>query len=349
MELRYGVIDENVRKRSVEDIILHERQTPAGIPYCRGETGWEGLLAVTRAVNRLAAGQCRAGSFSPFLLLPPGTQEETLRDLYRQICRAAFASGLEVTGGYVEVTDAVNRPVVTGEMTGKTSFSQGHPAADPDGWDIIAAGEAGLEGTFLLVSLFPEELQKRFPMSILVRMEQVCHRLCILPAARIIAGVSPDGEQPACQTASAGPGDHEKAVRTAGEQPAAYMVSLSAGGIFAGLWELASKTGCGLDVDLPAIPLLQETIEITDHFGINPYMMRSEGCLLAAVPDGERVVRDLRRADITASRIGVLRKNTKDKIIRSGEEIRSLDRPRTDTLDLYLHHRYAIEQHGKYV
>jgi hydrogenase maturation factor len=114
------------------------------------------------------------------------------------------------------------------------------------------------------------------------------------------------------------------------------MVSLSGGGFFAGLWELSKRTGCGLTIDLPLVPILQETIEITNYLEINPYLMRSAGCLLIAAHDGKKMVEALQAADIPAVCIGTLQ-DSNDKIIRNGEELRSLDRPQTDALDMYLH------------
>lgn len=117
---------------------------------------------------------------------------------------------------------------------------------------------------------------------------------------------------------------------------AGQMVSLSGGGVFAGLWELSKRTGCGMTIDLPLVPILQETIEITNYLEINPYLMRSAGCLLIAAPDGKSMAEALQAADIPAVCIGTLQ-DSNDKIIRNGEELRSLDRPQTDALDLYLH------------
>ena len=381
MELRYGIIDENVLKRSVEDVILHEGQAAAGrrkdarkagsdadTDAGRGSAGpdepgrspaqkegrtlssvaavtlgagYEGGLAVIRAVNSLAADGIRAKLFQPVILLPPGTREETLRDLMRQICRTAFSLDLEVAAGQVEVTDAVTRPLVTGCASGepfgcRKRTSCGRPeesgpetgrAADlqdknfkkyknavsenagkdqagpePEKTDIVAAGWVGLEGTWLLTAGRMEELLHRFPYSLLHRTEQLREDLCVVRAAEI-----------------------------AWEHGARAMISPADGGLMAGLWELAKKTGSGLEADLQRLPVLQETIEITDHFEINPYLMKSAGCLLIAAEDGEGLVRRLLEAGINAVRIGRLLSDNK-KIIYKGEEIRHLDRPQTDSL-----------------
>ena len=86
-----------------------------------------------------------------------------------------------------------------------------------------------------------------------------------------------------------------------------------------------------MDIDLQSVPLLQETIEITDFFGINPYSMRSAGSLLIAAADGNKILQRLEEQGRIAVRIGQLTAG-KEKIIRNGEDVRYLDRPQTDTL-----------------
>ena len=361
MELRYGTIDENVKKRSVRDVILRERQRipvregrmPSGVtslPVMFGQKR-AGDLAVIAAVNDLAAQGIRTTGFSPTILLPPGTEEEFLRILMRQICRTAFSLGIDVREGCTEVTDLVSRPVVIGTASGipistemkgtpfsaenkeppfpteiknppfptgileipfstenrEIPFSTGDREKDGKkrdlaGMDIVMAGYAGLEGTFILADEYEEELADRFSGSLLYRIQNAKKELCIAEAAEraFFAGAGP-------------------------------MVSLAGGGVLAGLWELCKKTGCGMEADLPLIPLLQETIEITEYFGIDPYALQSGGGLLIAAPDGENIVRRLSECGIYSAWIGRLT-GTKDKILLNGEEVRHLDRPRADSL-----------------
>ena len=259
MDLRYGSADENVRKRSIQDIILHERQrfenrseragkiqTSKQI-ICDSGFGFgtetalicpsrAGELAVINAVNRLAAEGIRTTLFSPVVLLPPGTQEDVLRDLIGQICRRAFAEGIEIGRVQADVTDAVTRPLVIGTAAGESFFERlpDHipNAGDLKEGDIIAVGPVGLEGTCILVCEQFKALRERFPMSILTRMMKALEELSILKEAEISA------------------------------QDAPVMVSPGEGGFFAGLWELSGKTGCGLEADLQTVPILQETIFI---------------------------------------------------------------------------------------
>lgn len=387
MNLRYGKADENVLKRSVADVILHEGQksgtgqsshikngkssdgrgfvpssdslsddaaekTKTGISVLTLSEKNAGGLAVVRAVNSLAAEKIRARVFCPVILLPPGTQEEKLREIMSQICSAAFSLDVEVRPGHIEVTDAVTRPVITGSASGtffsnpeqkppgNKSSEQASPVQKPPGNkspeqvspvqkssgqaspeqfsgkvpqgkkektgpEIVAAGWIGMEGTLILTADCRERMRKRFPASLLARTDLPPEELSVLKAAEIAAA-----------------------------EGAGHMVNLSDGGFMAGLWELSKKAERGLDIDLKKVPILQETIEITEFAGVNPYLMKSEGCLLITARDGDRMAEHLMEEGIFASKIGFLN-DTKDKIIRNGDEIRHLDRPQTDSLAMY--------------
>jgi hydrogenase expression/formation protein HypE len=56
---------------------------------------------------------------------------------------------------------------------------------------------------------------------------------------------------------------------------------------------MADGAGIGLDVALKRIPIQQETVEICEFFGVNPYQMLSTGALLIAAADGEGLVQKM--------------------------------------------------------
>ena len=120
------------------------------------------------------------------------------------------------------------------------------------------------------------------------------------------------------------------------ENGAVCMKDVSRGGVFAALWEFSSKLQCGFEADLKKIPIRQETIEICEYFDLNPYQLYGQGAILAAVPEkgGETSPEErdfLLRAGF--QRIGSLTAG-KAKIIRNGEEIRYLERPQQDALNV---------------
>ena len=84
-------------------------------------------------------------------------------------------------------------------------------------------------------------------------------------------------------------------------------------------------------MDLKALPIRQETVEICEYLGLNPYQLSSTGSLLITAPEGEALAGELAAAGIPAAVVGRLTDNN-DKILRSGEEVQYLDRPAPDEL-----------------
>lgn len=259
-----------------------------------------GELAVYAAVNALCAEMILPESFRPVILLPPGSEEERLREIMDQICRVCAAEGLVIEGGHTEVTSAVTRPVVIGSCTG-TPMERGSEGSGQDAGQIIMTKWAGMEGSCILAE-DREELRETFPETILMRMRALRNYLSVRREAQICAG---EGSE--------------------------YLTDLSEGGIHAALWRLSVKTRCGFVVDTPAIPMLQETIEFANHYDIDPYRMRSVGSLLAVTKDAGSLIGKLEVSGIPAVRIGELTKDH-DKILRNEEEIRYLDLPQPDEL-----------------
>lgn len=108
------------------------------------------------------------------------------------------------------------------------------------------------------------------------------------------------------------------------------------GGVYKALWDLSEELHCGLDVVTGKFPLRQEWIEICELAEVNPYCMIS-GCevILGVTDQGEYLARKLAEQNIHMSYIGCI-SNTKDRILRQGENIRYLNRPEEDALKVYL-------------
>ena len=82
----------------------------------------------------------------------------------------------------------------------------------------------------------------------------------------------------------------------------------------------------GIDVDVAKIPIRQETIEICQFFGLNPYKISSKGCYLIFTSKPDKVIGQLEKAGNKACVIGVIT-NKKERIIRRADDIRYLPRP----------------------
>ena len=245
-------------------------------------TGLAGMLSVYAVVNALAAKGAEPQTLSTVILLPPGSTEEELRVIEEQIGAAAKAERIIVTGGHTEVTTAVMRPVIIASGTGiiRRSGADSDVISDADsdvisgadsdlvsgaagkrsfaGWDIVMSKYAGIEGTAMLAAEMRAKLADKFSEFFVKEAGGFTSMLSVRP----------------------------EAVATQSIIPEAVMMNASEGGIYAALWKLADKCGAGITVDLKKIPVRQETIEISNYFDFDPYMMESAGSLLMAVPEG---------------------------------------------------------------
>lgn len=235
--------------------------------------------------------------------------------------RPGEAAGLRVADFHGAVTTAVTRPVVTVSAAGHLPMvalpgtppdpSSCAPKRERTAADILAVGYIGLSGTAVLAAARRQELEQRFPLQLLERADRMGKELWVLP--------------------------YLTAMKNERVCPA-RLTAVSEGGVYAALWRLAAKGDSrrkGLEVELPAIPVRQETIEIADDCGINPYQMSSDGLLLAVVEDGREAAERLTERGIRAAYIGTLQEG-QDKILRNGEERQSLNRPKPDALQSYL-------------
>ena len=141
--------------------------------------------------------------------------------------------------------------------------------------EIVVSKWIGLEGTVRLVRQYEEKLRERFPRRMIDETAAFDRYLSVASEAA-----------------------------TAMKSGVCGVQAVSRGGIFAGLWEMAEEAGVGLEADLRKIPVRQETIEICEFFGENPYELLSGGCLIMTAEDGNALVTALLREGIPAVVIG---------------------------------------------
>jgi len=237
------------------------------------------------------------------VILPPDVPEEELKKIIKDGEETCKGLHMEILGGHTEVSKIVSQPLLSVTGVGKvkkTSFLR--TSGMKPNQDLVVTKWIGLEGTAILAKEKEEELRKRFPSILVHTARDFSHLLSVIEEARI-----------------------------ATEHGVSAMHDITEGGIFGALWEMASGAGVGLEVDLKKIPIRQETVEICEYFGLNPYQLMSSGSILAASDDGYELVRKLEQAGIHAVVVG--RTNGEnDRILYNGEDVRYLDKPQPDEL-----------------
>lgn len=321
--MEIGKVPENILKRSVFKQISHRR--PEVILYsgvgedCSGiEVGPEevlvfsvdpitatdkgtGTLAVHVTANDLASSGAEPVAVMLSILLPPRKREKYLRELMEEIEQACQSLNIEVMGGHTEVTEVVNQPVVTVTGVGKVrkerlTATGGLRAGD----ELVMTKWAGMEGTAIVAEQKREKLLETLPEELVLRAAGMLQYISVVPEAAV-----------------------------AGNIGASAMHDVTEGGIFGALWEIGAAAGVGIIADLGKIPIRQETIEVCEVFGLNPYQMMSSGSLLIGCTNGNRMVEELEKSGIPAAVIGRAT-DSNDRVIVNGEETRFLEPPGSD-------------------
>ncbi len=107
---------------------------------------------------------------------------------------------------------------------------------------------------------------------------------------------------------------------------------VSKGGIYKALWDMAQSEGVGLRIYRQDISIRQETVELCEHYDLNPYMLNGEGSFLIITECPSSVVKELNNLGIHARIIGYTCSG-KDRIIINGDERRYIESRIKDELE----------------
>ena len=323
--MKIGKLPENVLKRSVFKMITHRRQEvliPPGVGLdcavadlgndelvvmsCDPITGASkdiGKLAVHVTANDLASNGAIPVGLMVTALLPVSIKESQIKAVMKEMDDECRKLNMEVMGGHTEVTDAVNKIVLSVAGIGKIKKDKMLSSNNiKPGYEIVVTKSVGLEGTSIIASEKQEELEEHFPKQLVETAKGFVNDISVVHEGRVAA-----------------------------DNGAVFMHDVTEGGIFGALWEISSAAGYGIEVDLKKIPIRQETVEICNYVDINPYMLISSGSMVIVTPNGNAMVDVLAGEGIGAAVIGRFTDNN-DKVVVNGDDKRYLEQPSVDEL-----------------
>ncbi|NLY17365.1 MAG: AIR synthase [Clostridiaceae bacterium] len=235
-----------------------------------------GTIAVHVSCNDIAASGSEPIGLMVTMLVPPGETEANLESVIKQLSVTAASLNVDILGGHTEVTDAVNRFVISitaiGKTTGKNVVKTS--GAKP-GDDLILTKYAGLEGTSILAHEHQFKLAEMLGSQIVARAQKLIEQISVIKEGMIAA-----------------------------KHGAHAMHDVTEGGVLGAIWEMCEASGCGAEVFKEQIPVLDETREICRYFNIDPLRLISSGSMLIAAKDGAALVDKLQSNGIMASVIG---------------------------------------------
>ena len=264
-------------------------------------------FGLTAIVNNIAAAGGEPVGVIVSAILPDKILESVVQRLSGEMERACHNLRLQIAGGNTEICKAVNKPVLNFTIIGKKDSSRHLSFHEyKAGQDILITKWIGLSGTAILAKKEQKKLEERLPGYIVENGILLEKEISVLPESRIAMEVGVSG-----------------------------MHDVSRGGIFSALWELAEKGKVGMEIDLKKIPVRQETIEICEVLGVNPYELYGAGSLILVSDKGNQLLHELEKCRIPAAIVGKITEDN-GKVILNGEEVRFLDRPKHDSMEPWL-------------
>ena len=258
-----------------------------------------GKLAVNINTNDIASSGGEPIGLMVTALLPASITEAEISHIITDLYKEAEKVNVAILGGHTEITDAVNKPVLSCTVVGKTNKlipSGGAKIGD----SVIMTKYAAMEGTSIFASDKRDKL-KGIDSSIIEKAKKLGNSLSVIAEGRI-----------------------------GSELGANAMHDVTEGGILGACWEIADCSGVGIEVYEDKIPVLEETKIICNKLGVDYLRLISSGSMLIVCSNGDEMLSALKKAGIVASIIGKIVEEGK-WFISNGEKT-VLDEPTSDEL-----------------
>lgn len=252
-----------------------------------------GKLAVHINANDIGSSGAELVGFLVTILAPPNTTLDEIKDVMKEISDEAALLNSEILGGHTEVTDAVNRIVVSCTAVGKGKAEEivATKGASVDD-DIIVTKDLCLEGTSILVNDYLEHCETFLSREEIQEANNYSDMLSVLKEGQI-----------------------------AGKLGVSSMHDITEGGVLGALFEVAEASNCGFKIYEEQLPITDITKKVCKYFKIDSKKFISSGSLLITCKDGKDIVEKLKENGIKASMIGKITEGSKIITINNEEII----------------------------
>lgn len=268
------------------------------ITFVTEDIGW---YLININANDIAVRGAKPEWFLATLLLPGNkTTEELVENIFSQISRACKELDISLVGGHTEITYGIDRPIVVGQMLGevekeKLVITGGSKIGD----DIIMTKGIPVEATSIIAREKENELRKRGYSAEWIKKAK---NFLYNPGISVIK-------------------DAQIAVDSIRVNA---MHDPTEGGIAVGLYELASASGVGLEINYDDIIILKEGRDLCHEFNLDFLGVIASGALLISVrpEDSDKLVEKYLKNGIMAKKIGRIMPGEEGiKMIKKGNRI----------------------------
>lgn len=263
-----------------------------------------GSLAVHISCNDIASSGARPLGIMLTIMAPPSTTEEDLSYVMSEANRAAAEVDVEIIGGHTEITDAVNRMIISATAVGRQLKSELVLSKSAKlGDSVFMTKHAGLEGASIIARDLEDELRGKVD------------DVDIKTAADFAKDISVVKEG-----------------LLASKTGVNSMHDVTEGGMFGALWEIAEASDLGIEIYEEKISIREETSKICEIYSIDPLRLISSGVMVMTVSQEHKksLIEAFWKENIELNEIGKIIE--KDRIVIRENEKKDLESPDVDEL-----------------
>ncbi|PRR70993.1 AIR synthase family protein [Clostridium thermopalmarium] len=267
-----------------------------------GAEGNIGKLAVHINSNDIASCGVEPLGILVTILVPPKTELKEIKKVMEEIHEESKVLNMEVLGGHTEVTDAVNRIVVSCTTIGKTKSGKAVSTRGAQkGDDIIVTKQLCLEGTYILVNDYYDKIKNILTKEEIDEAKNYIKKISVVKEGKI-----------------------------AGQFGVNSMHDITEGGLLGALWEVAEGSKVGFTIYKNLLPISNITKKICELFSIDPLRFISSGSMLITCKNGSDLVKRLKENGVDAVVIGEI--TEEGKVLVEKDEKKLVYPPESDEL-----------------
>lgn len=263
-----------------------------------------GRLAVHINCNDIATNGIEPLGLMMTILAPKGTTEKEIDDVMKQASQEAAKLNVEIIGGHTEITEAVNRMVISATAIGRQLKSKIIKSSGAKiGDKIIMTKTAGLEGTGIIAYDLEDRLSSTFSREIIEKAKKMVDKLSVVKEGVV-----------------------------GGKVGASSMHDVTEGGILGAVWEICKAGKVGCDIYKDSIAIADETHKICKFLDIDPLKLISSGTMLITIsPEREKeLISELIKNGIKTSVIGEI--TEKGIFLIDNDNTTEIEPPESDEL-----------------
>lgn len=261
-----------------------------------------GKLAVNINCNDIASCGTEPLGILVTIMVPPSASIEDIKSIMNEIDEETKKLNVEILGGHTEVTDAVNKIIVSCTAIGKCVSGRAVSTGGAQvGDDIIVTKKLCLEGTSIIVNDYYDKAKNILTVHEMNEAKAYINYISVVNEGVI-----------------------------AGKFGVNSMHDITEGGVLGAVWEIASASKVGFRVYSESMPISRITKLLCKSFEIDPLRFISSGSMMITTSRGCDLVGLLKDNGIESSIIGRI---TLDGaiIVESGVEIQ-VQSPEADEL-----------------